>query len=154
TEIPIGQLKDLRGDPKTAVWYQPAAITQVRNVLKSLDLPVSETTFIDLGCGKGRALFIAAEYPFRSIVGADFSPELSEMAEENIRSYGHRYPEIAARMSVICMDAAQYEFPPDTLCIYMYNPFGVPVLEGVVRQLERSLKEHPRRLVILYFNAI
>src|SRR3982074_1247810 len=51
------------------------------------DLPIrdySEYTFIDIGSGLGRGLFVAAEYPFRRVVGVEFSTDLHHKALDNI----------------------------------------------------------------------
>jgi hypothetical protein len=37
-------------------------------VLASFDVPFENLTFIDFGSGKGRALLLASEYPFKSII--------------------------------------------------------------------------------------
>ena len=41
-------------------------------------------TFIDLGCGKGRVLLMASDYPFKKIIGVEFMPELHRAAQKNI----------------------------------------------------------------------
>jgi SAM-dependent methyltransferase len=32
--------------------------------------------FLDIGCGKGRALIIATEYGFKDLIGVDYSAKL------------------------------------------------------------------------------
>src|ERR1700688_3075147 len=56
-------------------------------VLADSRIAFEDFTFIDFGSGKGRALLLASEYPFRRIVGLEFSPELHLTAEENIARY-------------------------------------------------------------------
>src|SRR5258708_2654765 len=41
-------------------------------MMAGLQLPVSDYAFIDLGCGKGRALILAAQYPFARVIGVEF----------------------------------------------------------------------------------
>ena len=43
-----------------------------------------EFTFVDFGSGKGAVLLYASEYPFKEVVGLEFSPELNEVAERNL----------------------------------------------------------------------
>jgi SAM-dependent methyltransferase len=52
--------------------------------LAALPIKHEEFTFVDIGCGKGRALFIAAEFPFRRIVGAELAVELAQIARANV----------------------------------------------------------------------
>ena len=66
-----------------------AAIEPLRfkHVLAAFDMALEDYTFIDFGSGKGRALLLASEYPFKRIVGLEFSPELHAIAEQNIQRY-------------------------------------------------------------------
>src|SRR5204862_8137057 len=40
----------------------------------------------DLGCGKGRVIFTAAQYLIRESVGVEIDPPLAELAEKNRRN--------------------------------------------------------------------
>lgn len=42
-------------------------------ILESMSIPFEEFVFIDFGSGKGRALLMASEYPFKKIIGIEFS---------------------------------------------------------------------------------
>jgi SAM-dependent methyltransferase len=113
-------------------------------------------TFIDLGCGKGRAVLLASEYPFAQAIGVEIAPQLHRIAVENVGRY------TAARslegrsdlapMSVLLHDAAEYRFPAGPLVVYLYHPFCRPVLDKVVRNLGRSLAETPRNAAVVYIN--
>src|SRR5207237_3599958 len=49
--------------------YQPTEPSLFHEMLNALNIDFREFTFIDLGSGKGRVLLMAANYPFRRIVG-------------------------------------------------------------------------------------
>jgi SAM-dependent methyltransferase len=113
-------------------------------------------TFIDLGCGKGRALLLASEYPFAEIIGVEIAPPLHHVAVENVERYT-----VARRaegrgsgppVHLLLQDAAQYQFPDGPLVLYLYNPFCRPVLEKVLANLERALTREPRQAAVLYIN--
>src|SRR6476646_1262783 len=53
----------------------------------ALSQSVGDFTFIDLGCGKGRVLLMASDYPFQKIVGVEFMPDLVGAAQKNIAGY-------------------------------------------------------------------
>lgn len=53
-------------------------------MLDRLDIRGAAEVFLDYGSGKGRALIMAAQYPFRRILGVEFSPQLSLIASQNI----------------------------------------------------------------------
>src|SRR5688572_21174130 len=64
----------------------------VRAVLARL--PVREQyAFVDLGCGKGRPLAVASEFPFRRIVGIEIAPELAAVARSNAAILASRHPD-------------------------------------------------------------
>jgi len=47
-------------------------------MVSSLNLRFEDFTFIDFGSAKGRALLLASEFPFKKIIGVDFSPKLQD----------------------------------------------------------------------------
>ncbi len=110
-----------------------------------------DATFVDLGCGKGRALLLAASYPFREIIGVEIAPSLHEIACENAVRFAAAHP-AAPPLRVLLGDAARYELPEGPLVLYLYHPFCRPVLEEVVANLERSQRVRPRPLAVVYIN--
>jgi hypothetical protein len=57
-------------------------------MLRDLPIPdVSGYTFIDMGSGKGRMLLLAAEPPFRRIIGVEFASDLDALARSNVKTY-------------------------------------------------------------------
>jgi len=101
--------------------YQPCDPTIFRTAIEGIE---RGRTFIDLGCGKGRVLIMAQEAGFRRIIGVEFSPALAEIARKQ-----------CLFAEVITGDAAQYVFPKEPLCVFMYNPFGSVVINEVVAHL-------------------
>jgi SAM-dependent methyltransferase len=108
----------------------------------------SHYTFVDVGSGKGRMLFVAAEYPFRRVIGVEFSNVLHEEAVANIRRYKHSKRRCGDIESVHA-DAAEFEFPDENLVIYMFNPFGPEVMGRMLANLERSIERHPRPVMVV-----
>ncbi len=113
-------------------------------------------TFIDLGCGKGRAVLLASQYPFAQVVGVEIAPQLHRVAVENVTRYTAARKKEAqpdpAPMNVVLEDAARYRFPSGPLVVYLYHPFCRPVLDKVLRNLGRSLAEEPRAAAVIYIN--
>jgi len=105
--------------------------------------------FVDFGCGKGRALLLAAEYPFRRIVGVEFFPQLVEIARKNLFSY--RNPrQVCPDLEVVLGDAALFPIPDAPLVLYFNDPFDGHVLERVVLNIRRSLDHHPRPITVIH----
>lgn len=115
-----------------------------------------ESTFIDLGCGKGRAVLLASQYPFVRAVGVEIAPRLHSIAVENVKRYAaarlQRREGRIAPMSIFLEDAASYRFPSGPLVVYLYHPFCRPVLEQVLRNLEAALAAERRDATVIYIN--
>jgi SAM-dependent methyltransferase len=109
--------------------------------------------FIDLGSGKGRTLLMAADYPFRRIVGVELLATLHQTAQKNINGYRSESQKCFALES-ICADATKFPFPPDPIVLYIFNPFPEAGLREMVDNLELSLRAHPRRVYVLYHNPL
>ncbi|QQS31758.1 MAG: class I SAM-dependent methyltransferase [Acidobacteriota bacterium] len=124
-----------------------------RQIMDGLDLDLSQFTFIDLGSGMGRALFLASEKPFKRIIGVEFARELHEIAEANITKF--RSPDQKCfDISSVCEDAAAFELPDTPLICYLFNPFDREVFERVIANFERSLKTSPREFYVIYTNPM
>ena len=110
-------------------------------------------TFIDFGSGKGRALLLASEFPFKKVIGVEFSPELHEIAQRNIRTFRSERQQ-CREIELVCTDALQYPLPDGPGVYYFFNPFVKEIMEGVVARIERSYRERPREIYVLYANAL
>jgi SAM-dependent methyltransferase len=138
-------------DGHLVVHYETTSEAAIRAPLDGLGLDLSRFTFVDLGCGKGKPLMVAASYPFRRLVGVDISPACIAVARRNLARYGPE-PIDPSRVELLTMDAEDFAFPDGPLVVYLYNPFPGAVLERVVTNLEASLKERPRDVAIVYLN--
>jgi SAM-dependent methyltransferase len=133
------------------IHYETTSEQAIRLPLDGLGADLRGFTFVDLGCGKGKPLLVAASYPFRALVGVDVSPACIAVARRNIERFG---PEAVdpARFVLHVGDAEEFVFPPDPLVAYLFNPFPGAVLARVVANLEASLRERPRACAVVYVN--
>jgi SAM-dependent methyltransferase len=114
--------------------YQASREGELVQVVNSLGIDARNFTFIDLGCGKGRTLLIAARLGFRHVIGVEIAPELADIARTNLAKLDVR------NALVIHGDAAEYVFPSGGLVVYLYNPFGAPVMSLVIREVEHRIE--------------
>ena len=133
--------------------YQPTEPALFHEMLQSLEIEYADFTFIDLGSGKGRTLLMAAEYPFRRILGVEVVPGLHAVAVKNLRKFRSRAQKCFALESR-CEDARQFQFPAEPTVLYLFNPLPEPGLTEVARNLEASLRDHPRLIRVLYHNPL
>jgi SAM-dependent methyltransferase len=106
-------------------------------------------TFIDLGCGKGRVLLMASDYPFQGIIGVEFMPELVSAAQKNIASYSSDEQQ-CRQIEAVCMDARDFQFPAEPLVVYLFNPFSGSTFARVLENLHRSVEQMPRPVYVAY----
>ena len=133
--------------------YEPTDPRGFQEMLSSLNLRFEDFSFVDLGSGKGRTLLMASDYPFRRIVGVELLPELHAVAQQNIARYKSESQKCLVLES-ICTDARRFPFPQEPLVLYLFNPLPEPGLAQVISNLEKSIKEHPRAVYILYYNPL
>jgi len=113
--------------------------------------PIDEFTFVDLGAGMGRALLLAAEYPFRAVIGVELHPALARIGRKNLALWRAAGRE-RAPMRIVCRDAAEFELPQGPSVAFLFNPFGAPVLRRMLANWSRRYAGRSGQLDILYVN--
>ena len=117
--------------------------------LRAIPVDPRLCTFMDFGCGMGRAIVAAATLPYREIIGIDVSDQLIDLARKNVD--GMRWKR-AGHIELMVADAARYEIPDSVNLMYFYNPFHGEVLHRVVENIRRSFNRAPRPIHIVFFN--
>src|SRR6202521_207455 len=92
-----------------------------RETLPSSAARVEAYTFVDVGAGKGRALLLAAELPFRKVIGVELNPELASIAQVNADQW-NRVARPRAKIRVLQQDATQFRWPHPPLLVFLNNP--------------------------------
>jgi len=129
---------------------QPSVLREVLS-----GIPQPETcSFLDLGCGKGRPLLVASEFPFRDIVGVELSPDLARVAQANASIAAVRFPG-RTPIRVQVGDATTYPLPAGNFVLFLYHPFGKEQVLKVVRAVEAALSaDRQRAAYIVYYNPV
>jgi SAM-dependent methyltransferase len=130
--------------------YAGCAPGIVRRILERVP-DSAATTFLDLGCGKGRALIVATEFGFRSVIGVELSPDLCRAARANAEIVAARFPERAA-IEIVRGDAVEYVLPDGPLAIFLYHPFHRILMQRLADRLAADGAE--RSIHVLYCNAV
>lgn len=150
--VPVREMGlDARRD--AAEQYEATRPSLFREMIGSLALDCSKFCFVDLGCGKGRALLLAAEAGFKEIIGVELSPVLSGIAQQNVDRC-HGVGKGKPQYRVVCVDAAEYQLPAGPCVLYLYNPFKGEVLQRVVRTLGTTYEKQGHEIIVLYYNPI
>jgi hypothetical protein len=117
--------------------------------LSCLNIRFEDFLFVDFGSGKGRALLMASEFPFKRIIGVEFAPELHAIAQRNIQQYVTPTQKCNFIESV-CMDFTDWQLPIEPCVLYFYDPCEGPVLAKVLSNIRLSLEVHPRPVYLIY----
>ncbi|MBP6431004.1 MAG: class I SAM-dependent methyltransferase [Ferruginibacter sp.] len=134
-----------------ATIYMPVSYDLLEDIFNQIK-PKKLNHFLDIGCGKGRALCVAAHNGFKKVTGIDFSKELCAVAEKNLTQTKQQIA--ALQYKVYNNDAFYFDIPSDIDCIFLFNPFDEVIMSGVVENILISLEETPRSLFVIYVNPL
>jgi SAM-dependent methyltransferase len=110
-------------------------------------LPTEAYAFVDVGCGKGRALLLASEMSFREALGVELDGGLVTIAQRNVARWtldGRAHSPVKA----VQADATEAELPEGALLVYLFNSFGAPVLGRLLQRLQQ--RQTPVDVLYLY----
>lgn len=128
--------------------YQPIDYLTLQQAFKQLPENATDGTFVDFGCGKGRALLFAAMQGFTSVCGVEFNADLVETARVNLERLGpHRR---CQEHEVVHSDATEFAVPDDATVLFFYNPFAGEILRKTLDNIQRSIQRKPREVLIIY----
>ena len=140
-DLPTGHSNDAfnEGYYATAPSVFRTLIARWKDTLQPAGLRVSDYSFVDLGCGKGRALLLASEFGFRSITGIELNPGLCAAAEQNVRHWRRRR-RACPPISVVCGDVLESPLqapssPDRPLVLFLFNSFSAEVVRGLLARL-------------------
>lgn len=122
-----------------------------RETLPAVSGRIEAYSFIDVGAGKGRALLLAAELPFRKIIGVEIDEELARTAQRNIA----RWSSVArpkANIRVVQQDAENFQWPRTPLLVYLYNPFACSLVVQMAESLAVAAASGSGLADLLYVN--
>ncbi len=135
-------------DLEDGVIYEGTPFMLLLEIFRDLKL-TDRDVFVDLGCGKGRVLAMAALSDARQVIGVEQSAEFLQAAAETLTRLGSR----ADKVQLFNGLAQQFDFDQATV-IFMFNPFGAQTMQQVLGLLHASLERKPRPLRLVYVNPI
>lgn len=109
-----------------------------------------EDVFVDLGCGKGRALYSACWYPFRKVIGVELDPQMASVARRNMARA--RGPRSLRTVQIVDGDARFVELPDNLRVAFLFNPFRGTVFRTVAERLKNHADKRRSPLRVIYAN--
>lgn len=135
------------------VGYAGSQPSVLRSAFGALPGGGADAHLFDLGCGKGRVLALATEFPFRSITGIELAPRLCRVAERNAAILARRHPD-RVPLRIFEGDAtkpALHESGDQIL--FLYNSFRRPLVNALLAHIEAHGAAHPdARVFLIYYN--
>ena len=113
---------------------------------------VEETVFLDIGAGMGRAVLLAAETPFREVVGLELHPTLARIARRNLTRWRGAGRVNARKVRIVEGDAVEFPLPATPTLAFLFNPFGSSMLKRLLKKWRDTLATQPNRLDLIYVN--
>jgi SAM-dependent methyltransferase len=134
------------------IGYVGSAASVVRRVLATIpELEASD--FIDMGSGKGRALIIASEFPFRRVVGVELSTPMHQVAEKNVAAMAARHPSRPRielhNVNALTFDLGQFQ----RAVVFLFNPFKGVLFDQFAARLEAAV-EGGLKAFVVYYNPV
>lgn len=147
--IALGQI-DLKVDPTETVserthYYADSGGLAFDRILANFAISAADA-IVDFGCGKGGVLISLSKYPFSRITGVEISPDLADIARDNIRKLR------ISNVDIRCCDAADFKQLDTYNYFYFFDPFPSVVMAGVLGNIEQSLTRQPRKVTLIYLN--
>lgn len=132
-----------------------AAIDENAFIKALHEIPIDPSAFyfVDLGSGKGRALFLAAKAGFNRVIGVEFSEDLHLLARKNIAAASKSWSN-TNRIETIHGDARNYDPPNAPTVLYLFNPFDAEVMTQVVEKWDKSASSHIHDVWVMYANPV
>jgi len=150
----LHDLDEMGIDISHATIYMPVSYELLEEIFTQLNPSTIKPLnhFLDIGCGKGRAMCVAAHKGFRKITGIDLSKKLCDATKRNCNITKEKIP--TAEFEIINNDAFYFDIPFDVDCIFMFNPFDEIIMSGVANNIYESLRQSPRKMKIVYVNPL
>jgi SAM-dependent methyltransferase len=112
---------------------------------------IEDYSFVDLGCGKGRAVLMASEFPFQEVVGVELHASLARTAKANVASWTASRRAVSP-IRIVRQEATEFVFPQGPCLLYLFNPFRAPVLKRLIERIEEDFATRQGLLNLIYFN--
>lgn len=113
----------------------------VNKILKQLDIKECDS-IMDIGCGKGLFLYYARKYPFKKIVGIEYSKKLSNIAIKNMNNLNDN------RIKIINTDARIFSQFEEYNYFFINNPFSSDVMNEFIERILECRKE--KKTTVIY----
>ncbi|MDP1801392.1 MAG: class I SAM-dependent methyltransferase [Bacteroidota bacterium] len=116
--------------------YQGAGYLILFKVFEKI-IPHTKTfNFMDIGCGKGRPVFVAESLGFENLKGIDLDEELIAISNSNLKNYLLKRK--TSDIQFIKANALDFNYENKPTVYFLFNPFNEEVLKKVLQRIINS----------------
>ena len=136
-----------------AVWgYGAVNHDFFREIFQSIPTPLAPYAFVDVGSGKGAAVLMASEFPFRRLIGLELTAELIKVARANVQKFNAATGAQLDPLWVHC-DFFKWPLPDEPLLFFFNNPFPDQITLEALDHLERVVSAHRHPVLLVFRKA-
>ena len=133
--------------------YRPVTEKAFRTAIASIGIDASKFTFVDIGSGKGKVLFMAADLPFKRIVGIEYASGLHEVAIRNLAAFRSTTQQ-CKDIELVHADALEYELPGGPVILFIFNALAKEIMRELLNKLDGGADSERNRPIILIYTNI
>jgi SAM-dependent methyltransferase len=122
-------------------------------VFASIAIDATQFTFVDVGSGKGKVLFMAAEMPFKRIVGVEYAIGLHEVAVRNVANF-HSATQQCRALELVHGDALRYALPSGPVVLHIFNALAPEVMRELLVNLDAGPAARSEQPIILIYTNL
>ena len=127
--------------------YQPSSGI-FKKALKKLNIS-DKDCILDIGCGKGRAMYMMSGFPFKCIEGYDLSDEMVKVANNNFK-----ITKTDDRCRAFKADAGVFTEYTKYNYFYAFNPVPEVVFKRMLANIIDNIDANPRKCFFIYLNPV
>jgi hypothetical protein len=124
-----------------------------KEIMRSIPVSLSPYTFVDIGSGKGAAVLMASEFPFKHLMGVELGADLIDIAKRNVDQFNTSTGKRLAP-EWVRSDFFKWVVPKHHHQLFFFNnPLPEVLTLPAIQRLEQSLAEHPRPALLVFRKA-
>lgn len=113
--------------------YQGAGYRILFRLFKAMPPDTKKYDFVDIGCGKGRVVFVAESAGYDHLTGIELDEELIKEAKNNLKQYVLKRK--ISGIEFIHINALTYEYKNKATVYFLFNPFNEEILRQVLARI-------------------
>ena len=122
-----------QSDSKEFFHYQGAGYLALLRILKDVFKDTGGFDFMDIGCGKGRAVFVAEYCGYNNLTGIELDAGLLVDAEANLKTYP--FKRAGSVIQFIHANALEYSYSDRPMVYFFFNPFNEDIMRQVLHRI-------------------